>query len=355
MSLQGMKSASATSTAPAPALRPAADAFTTTTASSRPRRLRICLSVDFDALSGYLGTGHDPQNTLSDYSAGLFSANVGVGRLLKLFRKHGISDKVTWFIPGHSMESFPSQTRAIVASGAEVGLHGYSHEGAYAMSVQQERDVLEKCIELAKGLYPDQRRPVGYRAPLYQIRESTVNLLQEYGFLYDSSMNHYDAVPYFLTRPFPTEVPHVPDYKQPASTWMHPFVPPTQPPRGSQEANESLVEIPGSWYTEDLTPMGYYPYLASTQGYVAVDVVEGMWWDRFNWIWRNESFLDEDEHGFGTVFPLIWHPECAGRSHVIGMIDSFILNLVNKVEEAGGEITFETMESVASAWRGKNP
>ena len=152
--------------------------------AARPRRLRICLSIDFDALSGYLGTGHDPQNTLADYSAGLFSANVGVGRLLKLFRKHGISDKVTWFIPGHSMESFPAQTKAIVESGAEIGLHGYSHEGAYAMSVQQERDVLERCIELATGL-KDGKKPVGYRAPLYQIRESTVNLLQEYGFLYD--------------------------------------------------------------------------------------------------------------------------------------------------------------------------
>src|SRR5947209_4294070 len=50
---------------------------------SKPkRRLRISLTIDFDAISGYLGTGHTPQNTLSDYSAGLFSARVGVTRLL---------------------------------------------------------------------------------------------------------------------------------------------------------------------------------------------------------------------------------------------------------------------------------
>lgn len=70
------------------------------TPPKRARRLRVCLSIDFDAISGYLGTGHDEHNTLSDYSAGIFSAKVGVDRLLRLFKKHEISSKVTWFIPG---------------------------------------------------------------------------------------------------------------------------------------------------------------------------------------------------------------------------------------------------------------
>jgi NAD(P)-dependent dehydrogenase (short-subunit alcohol dehydrogenase family) len=268
----------------------------------RQRRLRICLSVDFDAISGYLGTGHDPNNTLADYSAGLFSANVGVGRLLTLFKKHDIADKLTWFIPGHSLETFPEQSRAVVESGAEIGLHGYSHEGAYAMTVEQERDVLEKCIELVTKLRGG-ARPVGYRAPLYQIRETTVRLLQEYGFLYDTSMNAYDSLPYFLPRPFPGEPPNVPDYKQKASTWMVPTNVPAQPVRGSAEADKALVEIPGSWYTEDMTPLGYYPYTASTQGYVSVDVVEKMWWDRFDFLWKNESWLDEGPgKDYGSIY-----------------------------------------------------
>ena len=260
---------------------------------SRSRRMRICLSVDFDAISGYLGTGHDPHNGMSDYSAGIFSGNVGVARLLRLFKKHNISDKLTWFIPGHSMETFPEQTAAIVASGAEIGLHGYSHEGAYAMTVEQEKAVLEKCIELATKL-KDSLKPVGYRAPLYQIRESTVTLLQEHGFLYDSSMTAHDALPYFLPKPFLSKPPLVPDYDQPAKSWMVPTELPQQPAFGTKEAENALVEIPGSWYTEDLTPLGFYPYLPSTQGYVSVDVVEKIWWDRFEWLWENESWLDEE-------------------------------------------------------------
>lgn len=322
------------------------------TPAQRARRMRICLSVDFDAISGYLGTGHVPENTLADYSAGIFSANVGVGRLLRLFAKHNISDKMTWFIPGHSMETFPKQTAAVVASGAEIGLHGYSHEGAYAMTVEQEKDVLEKCIELATKL-KNGKRPVGYRAPLYQIRETTVKLLQEHDFLYDSSMNAHDSLPYYLPRPFPGQPPHVPDYGQPASSWMKPTDLPHQPEAGSREAEAAMIEIPGSWYTEDMTPLGFYPYTASTQGYVSVDVVEKIWWDRFEWLWENESWLgDGPGKGYGSIYPMIWHPESSGRNHVVGMIDRFISKLVARMQAAGeGEISFETMESVARSWK----
>lgn len=57
-----------------------------------------------------------------------------------------------------------------------------------------------------------------------------------------------------------------------------------------------------------------------------------MWWDRFDWIWENECFVDEG--GFGSIYPLVWHPESAGRAHVVGMIDRFIGKLVKKMNEA---------------------
>ncbi|KAF7513845.1 hypothetical protein GJ744_006459 [Endocarpon pusillum] len=293
----------------------------------RSKRLHICLSVDFDAISGYLGTGHDPRNTLADYSAGIFSARVGVPRLLKLFGKYGIGNKVSWFLPGHSIETFPEEAAAIARSGAEIGLHGYSHEGAYAMTLEQEEEVLMRCIEIVVALQGG-KLPVGYRAPLYQIRETTVQLLQKNGFLYDSN------------------------YSQRASSWMVPSSVPKEPAAGTDEAKNGLLEIPSSWYTEDMTPLGFYPYTPNSQGYVAVDVVERMWWDRFDWLWENECFVDED--GFGSIYPMVWHPESAGRAHVVGMIDRFIGKLVKKMNEAEpGEITFETMETMAKAFKAK--
>ncbi|EOD45719.1 putative polysaccharide deacetylase family protein [Neofusicoccum parvum UCRNP2] len=136
-----------------------------TAASPTTPKIRVVLSIDFDAVSGWLGTGAHPANNLADYSSGHFAARVGVPRLLRLFAKHAIADRVTWFVPGHSAESFPAQMRAIVASGAEVACHGYAHEDAARLTPAQERDVVKRCVEvLVEAGAP---RPVGWRAPLY--------------------------------------------------------------------------------------------------------------------------------------------------------------------------------------------
>ena len=99
-----------------------------TTPQPVKRKVQVALSVDFDAISGLLGTGKDDANNKADYSQGFFAGSIGVTRLLKLFKKYGIADKVTWFLPGHSMETFPEATNAIMDSGCEIALHGYSHE-----------------------------------------------------------------------------------------------------------------------------------------------------------------------------------------------------------------------------------
>ena len=67
-------------------------------------------------------------------------------RLLKLFERLGI--KTTWFIPGHSIETFPEQMKAVADAGHEIGMHGYTHENPIAMTPEQEEEVLDKCIEL---------------------------------------------------------------------------------------------------------------------------------------------------------------------------------------------------------------
>ena len=96
---------------------------------SAPRRkVQVALSVDFDAISGLLGTGKDDANNKADYSQGFFAGSIGVSRLIKLFDKHDVADKVTWFLPGHSIETFPEATKTIKDSGCEIALHGYSHE-----------------------------------------------------------------------------------------------------------------------------------------------------------------------------------------------------------------------------------
>ncbi|KAI9710957.1 MAG: hypothetical protein M1820_002394 [Bogoriella megaspora] len=313
---------------------PGSQTFLPAQISVKKQKIKIALSVDFDAVSGWLGTGKTPDNNLADYSSGFFAARVGVPRLLKLFKKLDIADKLTWTIPGHSMESFPEQTQAIVDSGAEIALHGYAHEGAYQMTEKQEADVLEKCIELAKALTG--KAPRGYRAPLYQIRESTINLLQKYGFLYDSSLSHHDSSPYYLPQnPAPIKaIDFSPKAK--AADWMHPI------PKQTEEPTSNLVEIPANWYGEDMTPLQFYPHTPNSQGYVDVRVVEQMWKDKFLWL---RSELD-DRRGEVVCFPLVLHPDTSGMAHVIGMIERFLRWL----KDFGDDVEFCRFEEVAEHW-----
>lgn len=77
---------------------------------------------------------------------GIFAGTIGVQRLLKLFKKYDM--KTTWFIPGHSLETFPEDMAAVRDAGHEIGLHGYSHENPKDMTIEQQRDVLDKTYKM---------------------------------------------------------------------------------------------------------------------------------------------------------------------------------------------------------------
>lgn len=56
---------------------------------SKARKIKVALSVDFDAVSHWLETGCHHGNNMADYSSGIFSGQVGVYRLLDTFKKKG--------------------------------------------------------------------------------------------------------------------------------------------------------------------------------------------------------------------------------------------------------------------------
>ena len=107
--------------------------------------IRCAIGIDIDAVAGWLGS-YGGQDSPSDIQRGMFAGEVGVPRLLKFLDRAGI--RASWFIPGHSLETFPDQTRMIVDAGHEIGAHGYSHENPIDMTPAQERRVLERCVEL---------------------------------------------------------------------------------------------------------------------------------------------------------------------------------------------------------------
>ena len=105
--------------------------------------IKLAYGIDVDAVGGWLGS-YGGEDSPDDISRGLFAGEIGVPRLLRLFEKYGI--KTSWFIPGHSIETFPEQTHMIVEAGHEIGTHGYSHENPIAMTPQQEEDVSSNLL-----------------------------------------------------------------------------------------------------------------------------------------------------------------------------------------------------------------
>jgi peptidoglycan/xylan/chitin deacetylase (PgdA/CDA1 family) len=284
----------------------------------------MCFGVDVDAVAGWLGS-YGGENSPSDIQRGIFAGEVGVPRLLSLFERYSIES--TWFVPGHSIETFPREIDAVVAAGHEIGAHGYSHENPVAMSRQQEQDVLEKSVELIRAV--SGQAPRGYVAPWWEMSASTVDLLLSNGFKYDHSQSYHDFLPYYARTGDEWTVINL---QKNAASWMKPLM------RGP---SVDLVEISANWYVDDLPPMMFIKSSPTSHGFVDPRVIESLWRDQFDWVYR------ELEYG---VFPITIHPDVSGRPQVLLMLERFI-EYVNGHEG----ISWKPMESVASSFRERHP
>ncbi|WRC27988.1 polysaccharide deacetylase [Helicobacter pylori] len=267
------------------------------------KEILVAYGVDIDAVAGWLGS-YGGEDSPDDISRGLFAGEVGIPRLLKLFKKYHLP--ATWFAPGHSIETFPEQMKMIVDAGHEVGAHGYSHENPIAMSAKQEEDVLLKSVELIKDLTG--KTPTGYVAPWWEFSNITNELLLKHGFKYDHSLMHNDFTPYFVrVGDSWSKI----DYSLEAKDWMKPLI------RGVET---DLVEIPANWYLDDLPPMMFIKKSPNSFGFVSPHDIGQMWIDQFDWVYREMDY---------AVFSMTIHPDVSGRPQVLLMHEK-IIEHINK-------------------------
>lgn len=264
-----------------------------------PRSVLVGFGVDVDAVAGWLGS-YGGQDSPSDVSRGIYAGEVGVPRLLKLFAKYNI--KTTWFIPGHSLETFPEQMAAVRDAGHEIGLHGYSHENPVSMTIDQQRDILDHTHALLTA-FNHGVPPRGSVAPWWETSREGTELLLEKGIEYDHSNMAHDSQAYYLRDEDTwTKI----DYNARAHTWMKPL----------QRGNETgVVEIPGNWYLDDLPPMMFIKSAPNSHGWVNTRDVEDLWKDYFSYLYREEE---------NFIFPITIHPDVSGRPHVLMMLERFI-------------------------------
>ena len=252
--------------------------------ATKPKKKIICaFGTDIDSVAGWIGS-YGGGDSPSDIQRGVFASEVGNIRLLNLFKKYKI--KTTFFIPGHSIESFPDQVKRIVDEGHEVGAHGYLHENPIAMTPTQEEDVLAYTVDLIERV--SGKKPRGYVAPWWEMSNSTAALLLKYGFTYDHSQGYRDFQPFYARV---GDKWNLIDYSKTAKEWMKPMI------HGKEI---DLVEVGANWYVDDLPPMMFMKKAANSHGFVNPRDIEEMWRDQFDWVYDHMDY---------AVFAFTIHPD----------------------------------------------
>jgi peptidoglycan/xylan/chitin deacetylase (PgdA/CDA1 family) len=251
--------------------------------------------------------------------------------MLKMFDKFGI--RTSWFIPGHSIETFPKEMKMVADAGHEIGLHGYTHENPIAMTPEQEADVLDKTLGLVTKLAG--KRPTGYVAPWWEMSPATPGLLMERGIKYDHSQMHDDFLPYWMRI---NEKWDLIDYSKPAKTWMKPM---------RKGSTFPIVQIPGSWYTDDLPPMMFMKNVPNSGGWTNPRDIEDWGRDQFDWVYREMDY---------ATFTFTVHPDISGRPQTLLMLERIIAHINNH-----SGIRWATFDEIAddfikrSPFKGKRP
>ena len=148
----------------------------------------VCLTFDFDALSVWFSY---PNTSPAMLARGEYGARVGVPRLLELLRRYEIA--CTFFIPGHTIESFPAEVEAILRDGHEIAHHSWAHVDPSMQTPAEERADMERAFDSLRRIGVT---PQGFRSPSADFSAVTLALLEEFGFAYDSSLMADDYRPY---------------------------------------------------------------------------------------------------------------------------------------------------------------
>src|SRR3954462_4069485 len=135
----------------------------------------VCLTFDFDAISGWISRG---MTSPSPISRGEFGPQVGAPRILDLLQRHGI--RSSWYIPGHTLETYADACRRVVEAGHEIGHHGWTHRPPASGSREEGEEEPVRADEARRQLTGRPAR--GYRSPSWDLSPHSVELMLKHGF-----------------------------------------------------------------------------------------------------------------------------------------------------------------------------
>jgi peptidoglycan/xylan/chitin deacetylase (PgdA/CDA1 family) len=188
------------------------------------------------------------------------------------------------------------------------------HENPGDLDPAREREVIDlglQALYKVAGI-----RPRGYRLPGSRFGAHVVELLLEYGFLYEGTHMATDFYPYYLRR---------------GDKWS-----PTEP-YVFGEVTE-LVGMPCDW---NLSDFPHFEFIVgwSTNLHTPAQVRE-IWQAEFDYGYENCP---------GGVLVLALHPQVIGRGNRLKMLEDLIAYMKSK-----SGVTFERMGDYAERWKAAN-
>ncbi|AFM19978.1 putative xylanase/chitin deacetylase [Mycolicibacterium chubuense NBB4] len=237
-------------------------------------RAAAAFTFDVDAESAALGVSHHHADRMSVMSHQAYGPLVGVPRILEILRRNDI--RSTFFVPGYTAHRYPDVVRSIADAGHEIAHHGYLHEAMTGKSESEEAAILDRAGDVLERVTG--RRPIGYRAPMWELNWHSPKLLADRGFLYDSSLMDADH-PYEL----------------------------------AVDGGRSIVEIPVQWALDDWEQYCYIPDFSGS-GLIESPLKAAE-------LWRLEF---EGLQSAGGCFVLTNHPFLSGRPSRAAVLEELI-------------------------------
>ncbi len=280
-------------------------------AGSKARHI-VCLTFDFDAMSGFIARG---MTSPTPISRGEFGPDVAAPRLLALLEKYRIA--TSWYIPGHTLETYPERCREVFDAGHEIGHHGWTHVPPALLTREQEEEGLTRANEQIRMLTGSYAR--GYRSPSWDLSPHSIELLLKHGFTYDSSMMGDDYTPYRVRQGDVIEL------DKPAVFGK----------------TTKLIEMPISWTLDD------YPHFEFIRtkdwilpGLMNYNLVLENWISDFHYMKKNLQW---------GVITYTFHPFVIGRGGRMLMLEK----LIKKLKAEGA--VFMTLENAVAEYDKRVP
>ena len=261
------------------------------------------LTFDVDAESAAISAAPSSVTRMTVMSHQAYGPLTGVPRILRLLERHAL--RATFFVPGFTAERYPSMVAAIADAGHEIAHHGYLHEATNGMDVDTESRMIDRGLQALDSVAGV--RPLGYRAPMWELNYHTPGLLIDRGFLYDSSMMDCD-VPYLLAE-------------------------------GSAAGARTIVEIPVHWALDDWEQYAFVPGISGSGLIESPAKVLEMWSLELDACYRE-----------GCCFVLTNHPFLSGRPSRIAALE----RLIEQMESLEG-LWLATLGEIAEHTKSTNP